>query len=60
VTNPHSAGDADPLVYQCRLPLSTATLTYVGDLLRRRLREIGSPGRLLPPGTITGCVNRIV
>lgn len=38
------------LVYQCRLPLSTRTLTYLADLLRRHLKAIRSRWRTLPPG----------
>ncbi|MBL1102772.1 IS5/IS1182 family transposase, partial [Streptomyces sp. 205] len=30
------------LVYQCRLPLSTHTLNYLADLLRRHLKAIRS------------------
>lgn len=44
------AGDAVSLVYQCRLPLSTRTLTYLADLLRRHLKAIRSRWRTLPPG----------
>lgn len=43
-------GDAVSLVYQCRLPLSTRTLTYLADLLRRHLKAIRSRWRTLPPG----------
>ncbi|WP_187280466.1 hypothetical protein [Streptomyces sp. IB2014 016-6] len=45
-------GDTGSLVYQCRLPLSTHTLNYVTDLLRRRLKAIQSRWRALPPGRI--------
>ncbi|MEY9895173.1 cell division protein ZapA (FtsZ GTPase activity inhibitor) [Catenulispora sp. MAP12-49] len=45
------AGDA-VLVYQCRLPLSTTTVTYIADLLRRHLKAIGSRWRSLPAGRI--------
>jgi len=41
-----------PLVYQCALPLSRQTLTYVADLLRGHLKKIGSRWRKLPPGKI--------
>ena len=41
-----------PLVYQCRLPLSTNTVAYVANLLRKRLAEIGSRWRSVPPGRI--------
>ncbi|WP_431047277.1 transposase family protein [Streptomyces sp. P1-3] len=40
------------LVYQCRLPLSTHTLTYLADLLRGHLKAIRSRWRALPPGRI--------
>ena len=40
------------LVYQCRLPLSTHTVTYVADLLRKHLKTIGSRWRSLPAGRI--------
>ena len=46
------AEGADPLVYQCRLPLSTNTVAYVAGLLRTRMIEINSPGRRLPAGRI--------
>jgi hypothetical protein len=49
MTNPNSAEDTDPSVYQCRLPLSTKTLTYVADLLRRHLKAIGSRWRRAHP-----------
>ncbi|WP_411078366.1 transposase family protein [Streptomyces sp. cmx-10-25] len=41
-----------PLVYQCRLPLSTITVDYLADLLRRHLKAIRSRWRILPPGRI--------
>ena len=41
-----------PLVYQCALPLSRQTLTFVADLLRAHLKKIGSRWRKLPPGKI--------
>jgi len=40
------------LVYQCALPLSRQTLTYVAGLLRAHLKKIGSRWRKLPPGKI--------
>ncbi|MEV6784783.1 hypothetical protein [Streptomyces sp. NPDC051098] len=39
--NNNSAGSTTELVYQCRLPLSTVTLTLLGDLLRAHLKKIG-------------------
>jgi hypothetical protein len=50
--NKETSGDAVNLVYQCRLPLSTSTVTYIADLLRRRLKAIGSRWRSLPAGRI--------
>jgi hypothetical protein len=41
-----------PLVYQCALPLSHQTLTFVADLLRAHLKKIGFRWRKLPPGKI--------
>jgi len=40
------------LVYQCALPLSRQTLTFVADLLRGHLKKIRSRWRKLPPGKI--------
>lgn len=53
MTKTNNAGDGpDPLVYQCKLALSTNTVAYVANLLRKRLKEIGSRWRTLPPGRI--------
>lgn len=46
------AEDTCPLVYQCRLPLSTRTVNHLADLLRRHLKSIRSGWRILPPGRI--------
>ncbi|MDX3134561.1 hypothetical protein PV367_33315 [Streptomyces europaeiscabiei] len=46
------AEDTCPLVYECRLPLSTRTVDHLADLLRRRLKAIRSRWRILPPGKI--------
>ncbi|MEV7872577.1 transposase family protein [Streptomyces sp. NPDC088124] len=43
--------DTFPLVYQCRLPLSTRTVNHLADLLRH-LKAIRSRWRILPPGEI--------
>ena len=43
---------AEHVVYQCRLPLSTRTVTFVADTLRAHLKVIGSRWRKLPPGRI--------
>ncbi|MFF0630830.1 hypothetical protein [Streptomyces sp. NPDC004296] len=47
-----NAGDADSLVYQCRLNLSTSTIVHLADLLRAHLKAIASPWRSKPPGRI--------
>ncbi|WP_381802740.1 hypothetical protein [Streptomyces niveus] len=44
------AEDTCPLVCQCRLPLSTRTVSHLADLLRRHLKVIRSRWRILPPG----------
>ncbi|MDX2758464.1 transposase family protein [Streptomyces europaeiscabiei] len=46
------AEDTCPVVYQCRLPLSTRTVNHLADLLRRHLKAIRSRWRILPPGKI--------
>ncbi|MFE9479546.1 transposase family protein [Streptomyces spororaveus] len=46
------AEDTCPLVYQCRLPLSTHTVSHLAGLLRRHLKAIRSRWRILPPGRI--------
>lgn len=46
------AEGTDGLVYQCRLPLSSATLDLVAGLVRGHLKKIGSRWRKLPPGRI--------
>ncbi|WP_381568716.1 transposase family protein [Streptomyces eurythermus] len=46
------AEDPCPLVYQCRLPLSTRTVNHLAGLLRRHLEVIGSRWWILPPGKI--------
>ncbi|MFD7472262.1 transposase family protein [Streptomyces sp. NPDC059837] len=50
--NFQSVEGPDTLVYQCRLPLSTATLDMVAALIRGYLKKIGSRWRKLPPGKI--------
>jgi hypothetical protein len=52
VTTTIQPAEGTPLVYQCVLPLSRQTLTFVADLLRARLKKIGSRWRKLPPGKI--------
>jgi hypothetical protein len=46
----------DGLVYTARLPLSSATLNYLADLIRGHLKKIGSRWRTLPAGKIAGIV----
>lgn len=53
--NPHAEGP-DGLVYTARLPLSSATLNYLADLIPGHLKKIGSRWRALPAGTIAGIV----
>ncbi|WP_246144226.1 transposase family protein [Actinacidiphila oryziradicis] len=50
--NTSPADGPDGFVYQCRLPLSSATLDLVSDLIRGHLKKIGSRWRKLPPGRI--------
>ncbi|MFB7330004.1 IS5/IS1182 family transposase, partial [Streptomyces sp. NPDC056190] len=50
--NSHPAEGPDGLVYQCRLPLSSATLGLVSGLIRAHLKKIRSRWRKLPPGRI--------
>ncbi|MEV0912026.1 hypothetical protein [Streptomyces hokutonensis] len=38
----HAAEGPDGLVHTARLPLSSATLRYLADLMRGRLKKIGS------------------
>jgi hypothetical protein len=52
VTTTIQPAEGTPLVYQCALPLSRQTLTFVADLLRAHLKKIGSRWRKLPPGKI--------
>ncbi|WP_435835094.1 transposase family protein [Streptomyces antibioticus] len=51
-TNTIPAEDRSELVYQCRLPLSTRTLTFLTGLLSAHLRKIRSRWRKLPTGRI--------
>ncbi|MCX4853979.1 hypothetical protein OG426_53205 [Streptomyces canus] len=46
----------DGLVYTARLPLSSATLNWLADLIRGHLKKIGSRWRALPAGKIAGIV----
>ncbi|MCC9707064.1 hypothetical protein E4N62_18405 [Streptomyces sp. MNU76] len=53
--NPHAEGP-DGLVCAARLPLSSATLNWLADLIRGHLKKIGSRWRALPAGKIAGIV----
>ncbi|MDU9001840.1 hypothetical protein PU648_58555 [Streptomyces mirabilis] len=46
----------DGLVYTARLPLSSATLNWLADLIRGHLKKIGSRWRALPAGKIAAIV----
>ncbi|GAA3369822.1 hypothetical protein GCM10017744_091090 [Streptomyces antimycoticus] len=50
------AGGTETVVYQSSLQLSTATLTFLGDLLRGHLKKIRSRWRKLPTGKIATIV----
>ncbi|MFD0404092.1 transposase family protein [Kitasatospora sp. NPDC127116] len=52
MTKTNASAEGVSLVYQCRLDLSTRTITNLADLLRSRLKAIRSPFRSLPPGRI--------
>jgi hypothetical protein len=56
VTTPESTTEDVFVVYQSALPLSRQTITMVADLLRARLKRIGSRWRKLPPGRIATIV----
>ncbi|MFF0084794.1 hypothetical protein ACFYR1_34590 [Streptomyces canus] len=46
----------DGLVSTARLPLSSAALNWLADLIRGHMKEIGSRWRALPAGKIAGIV----
>nr|WP_275559793.1 hypothetical protein [Streptomyces sp. 5-6(2022)] len=48
------------LVDTARLPLSSATLNYLADLIRSHLKKIGSRWRALPAGKIAGIVRAVL
>ncbi|MET8630713.1 transposase family protein [Kitasatospora sp. NPDC004669] len=50
--NTSPAAGPEELVYQCRLPLSSATVNMVADLIRSHLKKIRSRWRKLGPGRI--------
>lgn len=51
-----AARGTETVVYQSSLQLSTATLTFLGDLLRGHLKKIRSRWRKLPSGRIATIV----
>ncbi|MFF5714326.1 transposase family protein [Streptomyces sp. NPDC012756] len=53
--NPHVEG-SDGLVYTARLPLSSATLNWLAELMRGHCKKIGSRWRALSAGKIAGIV----
>jgi hypothetical protein len=52
----HVVEGPDGLVHTARLPLSSATLNWLADLLRGHFKKIGSRWRALPAGKIAGIV----
>jgi len=54
--NNSSVEGPDGLVYTARLPLSSATLNWLADLIRGHLKKIGSRWRALPAGKIATIV----
>jgi len=54
--NSTTAGGPDGLVCTARLPLSSATLNCLADLIRGHLKKIGSRWRALSAGKIAGIV----
>ncbi|WP_159050457.1 hypothetical protein [Streptomyces cellostaticus] len=50
--NSSVAEGPDPLVHQCRLPLSSVTPDVVTNLIPARLKKIGSRWHKLPPHRI--------
>jgi hypothetical protein len=54
--NNHPVEGSDGLVHIARLPLSSATLNWLADLLRGHFKKIGSRWRALPAGKIAGIV----
>jgi hypothetical protein len=54
--NNGSVEGSDGLVYTARLPLSSAILNWLADLIRGHLKKIGSRWRALPAGKIATIV----
>ncbi|GAA2623704.1 transposase family protein [Streptomyces vastus] len=54
--NNSSVEGPDGLVCTARLPLSSATLNWLADLIRGHLKKIGSRWRVLPAGKIAAIV----
>ncbi|MBS2966365.1 hypothetical protein KGA66_25200 [Actinocrinis puniceicyclus] len=52
MTNDNISAEDRTMVYQCRLPLSTRTLTFCADLLRSHRKKIGSRWRCRSAGRI--------
>ncbi|MFF4508127.1 transposase family protein [Streptomyces sp. NPDC001401] len=54
--NNHAAEGPDGLVYTARLPLPSATLNYLADLICSHMKKIRSPWRAPPAGKIATIV----
>ncbi|WP_405970501.1 transposase [Streptomyces sp. NBC_00988] len=52
----HPVEGTDGLVYPARLPLSSATLNWLADLIRGHCKKIGARWRALPAGKIAAIV----
>jgi hypothetical protein len=52
VSKDNTVEGAEHAVYQCRLPLSRQTISFVAETLRTHLKAIGSRWRKLAPGRI--------
>jgi hypothetical protein len=52
VTKTNVPAEGISLVYQCKLNLSTRTVTFLADLLHSHLKAIRSPWRSLSTGRI--------
>jgi len=57
----HAVEGPDGLDYTARLPLSSATLNYLADLMRGHVKKIGSRWRALPaPTWVTALVRALL
>lgn len=54
--NNHPVEGPDGLAYTARLPLSSATLNHLADLIRGHCKKIGSRRQALPAGKIAAIV----